>query len=107
MFSARSKKMTSRARLLDYETKLRLGTKNWYAIHLGVLPAERAVHLFVGDPRYRLDVLKLLQGDVYDDAAPPVLEKMKKMVPRSSRIRSIHAQVAGRHDRGCVQAGQQ
>jgi len=35
---------------------------------------------FVGDPRYRLDVLKLLQGDVYDDAAPPVLEKMKKMV---------------------------
>ena len=34
----------------------------------------------MGDPRYRLDVLKLLQGDVYDDAAPPVLEKMKKMV---------------------------
>ncbi len=25
-------------------------------------------------------MLKLLQGDVYDDAAPPVLTKMKKMV---------------------------
>jgi FADH2 O2-dependent halogenase len=25
-------------------------------------------------------VLKLLQGDVYDDATPPVLEKMRTMV---------------------------
>ena len=35
---------------------------------------------FINDPNYRLDVLKLLQGDVYDDDTPEVLEKMKKMV---------------------------
>jgi FADH2 O2-dependent halogenase len=35
---------------------------------------------FINDPKYRLDVLKLLQGDVYDDATPPVLEKMRSMV---------------------------
>jgi len=35
---------------------------------------------FISDSRYRLDVLKLLQGDVYDDATPPVLDLMKKKV---------------------------
>ena len=35
---------------------------------------------FVSDKRYRLDVLKLLQGDVYDDAKPEVLQKMQAMV---------------------------
>ena len=35
---------------------------------------------FVADPRYRLDVLKLLQGDVYDDAEPEVLTRMRNIV---------------------------
>ena len=35
---------------------------------------------FVLDPRYRLDVLKLLQGDVYDEAEPAVLVKMQEYV---------------------------
>lgn len=35
---------------------------------------------FVQDPRYRLDVLKLLQGDVYDDAEPEVLTRMRNIV---------------------------
>ena len=35
---------------------------------------------FITDPRYRLDVLKLLQGDVYDEEQPPVLHKMRSMV---------------------------
>jgi FADH2 O2-dependent halogenase len=64
----------------DYETKLRLGTKNWYEFISVYYRLNVLFTYFVGDPRYRLDVLKLLQGDVYDDAAPPVLEKMKKMV---------------------------
>jgi FADH2 O2-dependent halogenase len=34
----------------------------------------------VADPRYRLDVLKLLQGDVYDDAQPEVLKRMQSIV---------------------------
>jgi FADH2 O2-dependent halogenase len=70
----------SRESFSDYETKLRLGTKNWYEFISVYYRLNVLFTYFVGDPRYRLDVLKLLQGDVYDDAAPPVLEKMKKMV---------------------------
>ena len=39
----------------------------------------------MNEPKYRLDVLKLLQGDVYDEAAPPVLEKMREMVSEVER----------------------
>jgi len=70
----------SRESFSDYETKLRLGTKNWYEFISVYYRLNVLFTYFVGDPRYRLDVLKLLQGDVYDDAAPPVLEKMKQMV---------------------------
>jgi FADH2 O2-dependent halogenase len=35
---------------------------------------------FIRDPRYRLDVLKLLQGDVYDEDEPEVLTKMRRIV---------------------------
>jgi 1H-pyrrole-2-carbonyl-[peptidyl-carrier protein] chlorinase len=35
---------------------------------------------FVQNPRYRLDVLKLLQGDVYDEDEPEVLTLMKQRV---------------------------
>ena len=36
--------------------------------------------MFVRDPAYRLDVLKLLQGDVYDEDAPRVLHEMRRVV---------------------------
>ena len=35
---------------------------------------------FVGDPRYRVDVIKLLQGDVYDEEEPAVLTRMRNLV---------------------------
>ena len=35
---------------------------------------------FINDERYRLGVLKLLQGDVYDGAEPAVLKKMREIV---------------------------
>jgi FADH2 O2-dependent halogenase len=35
---------------------------------------------FVNSPKYRLDVLKLLQGDVYDEKEPEVLLKMREIV---------------------------
>ena len=35
---------------------------------------------FILDKRYRLDVLKLLQGDVYDEDEPPVLTEMRRVV---------------------------
>jgi 1H-pyrrole-2-carbonyl-[peptidyl-carrier protein] chlorinase len=70
----------SRESFSEFETKIRLGTKNWYEFISVYYRLNVLFTYFVGDPRYRLDVLKLLQGDVYDDAAPPVLQKMKKMV---------------------------
>jgi FADH2 O2-dependent halogenase len=35
---------------------------------------------FVADARYRLDVLRILQGDVYDDEEPAALTKMREII---------------------------
>jgi 1H-pyrrole-2-carbonyl-[peptidyl-carrier protein] chlorinase len=37
---------------------------------------------FVADPRYRHDVLKMLQGDVYDNEEPAALTKMREITRR-------------------------
>jgi hypothetical protein len=42
----------------------RLGTKNWYEVISVYYCLNVLFTYFVGDPRYRLDVLKLLQRDV-------------------------------------------
>ncbi|HUD14638.1 MAG TPA: tryptophan 7-halogenase [Terracidiphilus sp.] len=70
----------SRASFKTFEDTISLGTKNWYDF-IGVYYRLNVLFTyFITDKRYRLDVLKLLQGDVYDDARPPVLEKMRKLV---------------------------
>src|ERR1700730_18410002 len=70
----------SRESFSTFENTLRLGTKNWYDFITVYYRLNVLFTYFINDKRYRLDVLKLLQGDVYDDAWPPVLEKMRKMV---------------------------
>lgn len=80
ILSALEKNDFSRASFANYERTLKLGTKNWYEFITVYYRLNVLFTYFISDPRYRLDVLKLLQGDVYDDAAPPVLDKMKKMV---------------------------
>ncbi len=70
----------SRQSFSTFENTLRLGTKNWYDFITVYYRLNVLFTYFINDKRYRLDVLKLLQGDVYDDAKPPVLEKMKAMV---------------------------
>jgi hypothetical protein len=42
-------------------------------------------HCSSRDPRYRLDVLKLLQGDVYDEEEPEVLTLMREKVAAVER----------------------
>lgn len=64
----------------DFENTIRMGTKNWYEFIAVYYRLNVLFTYFISNPAYRLDVLKLLQGDVYDTAAPPVLDKMKKMV---------------------------
>jgi 1H-pyrrole-2-carbonyl-[peptidyl-carrier protein] chlorinase len=70
----------SRESFKNYETTIGLGTKNWYDFIKVYYRLNVLFTYFITDKRYRLDVLKLLQGDVYDDAQPPVLEKMRTMV---------------------------
>lgn len=70
----------SRASFAEYENTLRLGTQNWYKFITLYYRLNILFTYFLNDRRYRLDVLKLLQGDVYDEAEPPVLEAMRRTV---------------------------
>jgi flavin-dependent dehydrogenase len=70
----------SRESFKTFETTIGRGTKNWYDFISVYYRLNVLFTYFITDKRYRLDVLKLLQGDVYDEAQPPVLDKMRKMV---------------------------
>jgi len=63
-----------------FETTLRRGTKNWYEFISVYYRLNILFTAFVQNPRYRLGVLKLLQGDVYDEEEPEVLKLMKQTV---------------------------
>jgi len=67
-------------RFAGYEEIIRLGTHNWYEFISVYYRLNVLFTAFINDDRYRLDVLKLLQGDVYDDAEPAVLKKMREIV---------------------------
>lgn len=71
---------TAKEQFHTYETTLRRGTKNWYDFISIYYRLNVLFTAFVKDPRYRLDVIKLLQGDVYDVDRPPVLEQMKEVI---------------------------
>lgn len=80
VLSALERNDFSRESFKTFETTISRGTKNWYDFITVYYRLNVLFTYFISDPRYRLDVLKLLQGDVYDEAQPPVLEKMRKMV---------------------------
>jgi FADH2 O2-dependent halogenase len=63
-----------------FEETIRRGTKNWHDFITVYYRLNVLFSAFILDKRYRLDVIKLLQGDVYDEDRPPVLQKMKEMV---------------------------
>ncbi|MDT0346917.1 NAD(P)/FAD-dependent oxidoreductase [Streptomyces litchfieldiae] len=70
----------SRAQFSTYETKLRRGVRNWYEFISIYYRLNILFTAFVQDDRYRLDVLKMLQGDVYDDEEPKALAAMREIV---------------------------
>jgi flavin-dependent dehydrogenase len=70
----------SHARFAGYEGRLRAGVRNWYEFISIYYRLNILFTAFVQDPRYRLDVLKLLQGDVYDDEEPKALQAMREIV---------------------------
>jgi flavin-dependent dehydrogenase len=63
-----------------FEATLRRGTRNWYEFISVYYRLNVLFTAFVQDERYRLDVVKLLQGDVYDEEEPKVLKIMKNIV---------------------------
>jgi flavin-dependent dehydrogenase len=63
-----------------FEDTIRRGTKTWYEFISVYYRLNVIFTAFVLDPRYRLETLKLLQGDVYDEDAPEVLRRMKDVV---------------------------
>ena len=70
----------SRESFERFETTMGRGVKNWYNFISVYYRLNVLFTAFVRDPRYRLDVLKLLQGDVYDGQEPEVLALMRERV---------------------------
>lgn len=66
----------------EYNRTISLGTNNWYKFICVYYRLNLLFTWFVRDPRYRLDVLKLLQGDVYEEEEPPVLGLMRETVKK-------------------------
>lgn len=63
-----------------YQDTIRRGTRTWYDFITVYYRLNVLFTAFINDPRYRLDVLQLLQGDVYGETPPPVLEVMRQKV---------------------------
>jgi FADH2 O2-dependent halogenase len=64
----------------SFETTIRRGTRNWYEFIAIYYRLNILFTAFINNPNYRLDVLKLLQGDVYDETEPEVLRKMREVI---------------------------
>jgi FADH2 O2-dependent halogenase len=70
----------AKERFSTFEGKIRKAVRNWYEFISIYYRLNVLFTAFVQDPRYRIQVLKMLQGDVYDDAEPTALEAMKEVV---------------------------
>ncbi|GGK70283.1 hydroxylase [Sphaerisporangium melleum] len=68
-----------KASFAAYEGRLRNAVRNWYEFISIYYRLNILFTAFVADPRYRLDVLKMLQGDVYDGGEPTALTKMREI----------------------------
>lgn len=69
----------------NYESTIRRGTRNWYNFISVYYRLNVLFTAFVLDSRYRVDVIKLLQGDVYDEEEPAILTRMRNIVSEVER----------------------
>jgi 1H-pyrrole-2-carbonyl-[peptidyl-carrier protein] chlorinase len=69
----------------EYESTLQRGTRNWYNFINVYYRLNALFTAFIMDPRYRTDLIKLLQGDVYDEDEPQVLVQMRNIVREVER----------------------
>lgn len=63
-----------------FRSTMRCGTNHWYEFISLYYRLNVLFTYFISQPKYRLDVLKLLQGDMYEPQKPAVLDEMQKMV---------------------------
>ncbi|MBX7093271.1 MAG: tryptophan 7-halogenase [Flavobacteriales bacterium] len=64
----------------NYELTIRKGISNWYTFIGMYYRLNVMFTYFVNHPKYRLQVLKFLQGDVYDDSHQDLIREMEAMV---------------------------
>jgi 1H-pyrrole-2-carbonyl-[peptidyl-carrier protein] chlorinase len=69
-----------KASFSNFESLMRRGTRNWYEFISLYYRLNVLFTFFIQDRRYRIDVLKLLQGDMYDEERPKVLDEMARVV---------------------------
>ncbi|TDC72596.1 NAD(P)/FAD-dependent oxidoreductase [Streptomyces hainanensis] len=70
----------SQERFRTYEANQRNGVRNWYEFISVYYRLNVLFTTFVQDPEHRLDVIRLLQGDLFDEGEPEVLRVMKETV---------------------------
>ncbi len=70
----------SRSAFQTFESTMKRGVKNWYDFITVYYRLNVLFTHFVQSPAHRLDVLELLQGDVYDEEPPAVLSLMRQKV---------------------------
>lgn len=63
-----------------YTAALSRGTRTWHRFISLYYRLNVLFTWFLGQPEHRVAVLKLLQGDVYDEDHPPVLDEMERLV---------------------------
>ncbi len=64
----------------DYASTLRRGVQIWYDFISMYYRLNVLFTAFIHDPAYRIDVIRMLQGDVYDTEEPGALKAMKEHV---------------------------
>ncbi|EKX64195.1 NAD(P)/FAD-dependent oxidoreductase [Streptomyces ipomoeae] len=70
----------TKPRFDDYVSMLRRGVNIWYDFISMYYRLNVLFTAFIDDPRYREDVIRMLQGDVYDADEPAALTAMKEYV---------------------------
>lgn len=64
----------------NYASTLRRGTRIWYDFISMYYRLNILFTAFIHDPAYRIDIIRMLQGDVYDAEEPTALKAMKEYV---------------------------
>jgi FADH2 O2-dependent halogenase len=80
IIAAFAKDDLSEEQLLGYESKLKGGVTIWYEF---IRLYYKLMHLFtyfIASKEHRLQILQLLQGEVYDRESAPVLDAMREMI---------------------------